>query len=158
MNGTPMISHSGEVSGFLASNTVFPAKGMAVTVLSNEDGISLIGPLSRQISELLLSADTAKETTQVDAILEGLQHGRIDRAFFTSDANSYFTDTVLHDYASSLSPLGKLQGVTRTAEQLRGGMTHRSYRAQFETKTLLLNIYVMPDGKYEQFLVEDTLP
>ena len=53
--------------------------------------------------------------------------------------------------------LGKLLDVTKTNEQLRGGMTHRSYRAQYEKKTVLLNIYVMPDGRYEQFLVEETL-
>jgi len=47
--------------------------------------------------------------------------------------------------------------VTKTNEQLRGGMTHRSYRAQFEKKTVLLNVYLMPDGKYEQFLVEETI-
>jgi len=41
--------------------------------------------------------------------------------------------------------------------KLAGGMTHRSYRAQYEKKTVLLNIYVMPDGRYEQFLVEETL-
>ena len=44
-----------------------------------------------------------------------------------------------------------LQDVTKTNEQLRGGMTHHSYRAQYETKTVLLNVYVMPDGRYEQF-------
>jgi hypothetical protein len=49
-----------------------------------------------------------------------------------------------------------LQAVTKTNEQLRGGMTHRSYRAQFE-KTVLLNIYLMPGGKYEQFLVEEAI-
>src|SRR5580700_4231002 len=54
LNGTPMISHTGEVSGFLTSNAVFPAKGVAVVVCSNEDGISLIGPLARQIAEVLL--------------------------------------------------------------------------------------------------------
>ena len=42
-------------------------------------------------------------------------------------------------------------------EQLRGGMTHRNYRAKYEKKTVLLNVYVMPDGRYEQFLVEETL-
>jgi hypothetical protein len=34
-------------------------------------------------------------------------------------------------------------------------MTHRSYRAEFANKTLRLNIYLLPDGKYEQFLVEE---
>ena len=62
LNGMPMISHTGEVSGFLTSNAVFPAKGVAVVVCSNEDGISLIGPLARQIAELLLGGAPAKDT------------------------------------------------------------------------------------------------
>lgn len=157
MNGTPTISHGGEVSGFLASNTIFPTKGVSITVLSNEDGISFIGPLSRQIAELMLGPADDKQGGEVRTILEGLQHGHLDRELFTSNANSYFSDLVLHDFEASLTPLGRLQAVTKTGEQLRGGMTHLSYRAQFEKKAVLLNIYVMPDGKYEQFLVEETL-
>jgi CubicO group peptidase (beta-lactamase class C family) len=157
LNGTPMISHTGEVSGFLASNTVFPSKGVAIVVCSNEDGISLVAPLSRQIADLLLGGAPEKELTQVRGILDGLREGRVDRSLFTSDANSYFTDVVLKDFAASLGPLGKLEDITKTNQQLRGGMTHRSYRAQYEKKTVLLNVYVMPDGRYEQFLVEETL-
>jgi D-alanyl-D-alanine carboxypeptidase len=157
LNGTPMISHTGEVSGFLTSNAVFPAKGVAVVVCSNEDGISLVSPLARQIAGVLLGGASDKDITQVRGILEGLREGRVDRAMFTSDANSYFNDQVLKDFAASLGALGMLQDVTKTNEQLRGGMTHRSYRAQYETKTVLLNVYVMPDGRYEQFLVEETL-
>ncbi len=157
LNGTPMISHTGEVSGFLTSNAVFPAQGVAVVVCSNEDGISLVGPLARQIAGALLGGASEKEMTQVRGILEGLREGRIDRAIFSSDANSYFNDRVLKDFAASLGALGKLQDVTKSNEQLRGGMTHRSYRAQYEKKTVLLNVYVMPDGRYEQFLVEETL-
>ena len=44
--------------------------------------------------------------------------------------------------------------LSRIFENLRGGMKHRSYQAEFAEKTLSLNIYVMPEGKYEQFLVE----
>jgi D-alanyl-D-alanine carboxypeptidase len=157
LNGTPMVSHTGEVSGFLTSNAVFPTKGVAVVVCSNEDGISFVGPLARQIEELLLGTASAQELVEVRGILEGLQQGRLDRALFTPDANAYFNDAVLQDFAASLQALGKLQAVTKTNEQLRGGMTHRSYRAQFEKKTVLLNVYVMPDGKYEQFLVEEAL-
>jgi D-alanyl-D-alanine carboxypeptidase len=157
LNGTPMISHTGEVSGFLTSNAVFPAKGVAVIVCSNEDGISLVSPLSRQISELLLGGVSEQEITQVRGVLDGLREGRVDRALFTPDANSYFSDTVLKDFEASMASLGKLMNVTRTNEQQRGGMTHRSYRAQFAKKTVLLNVYVMPDGKYEQFLMEEAL-
>ena len=161
LDGTPMISHNGEVSGFLANNQVFPTKGVAIALCSNEDGISLLGPLSRKIAAIVLGTGSneasEQEIQQVRGILEGLQQGHIDRSMFTSNANSYFADTALHDYQNSLAPLGKLQTVTRSNEQLRGGMTHRSYRAAFEKKTVLLNIYVMPDGKYEQFLVLDTI-
>ncbi len=55
-HGTPQIMHSGEVSGFLAMNRVYPAKGIAVTVLSNEDGVNLIGPLSEQLALMMLAA------------------------------------------------------------------------------------------------------
>ena len=157
MDGTPTISHSGEVSGFLAVNTLFPSKGVAIVVCSNEDGISLIGPVSRQIAQTILASASDKDLDTVEAILNGLQQGRVDRALFTANANAYFTEPALKDFAASLAPLGKLENVTKTGEQLRGGMTHRSYRAQFEKKTVLLNIYVMPDGKYEQFMVEETL-
>jgi D-alanyl-D-alanine carboxypeptidase len=161
-NGIPMIYHGGEVSGFLALNTVYPTRDSAVVVLTNEDGISLIGPLSRQIAGALFSperppAAPPAETQQVRAILEGLRKGKLDRAQFTANANFYFTETALRDCKSSLAGLGKLKSVTRTAESLRGGMIHRSYRAEFQKKTVLLNVYVMPDGKYEQFLVMDQL-
>jgi len=160
LHGTPMISHSGEVSGFLAVNGVFPSKDVGVIVLSNEDGVNLIGPLSQNIALLMIEphpASSAKEDQEVRTILEGLQQARLDRAEFTSNANSYFNDLALNDYRTSLAPLGKLQVLTRQSEQLRGGMTHLSYRAQFERKSVLLNIYRTPDGKFEQFLVEEQL-
>lgn len=158
--GIPMVSHGGEVSGFLASNSVFPSKSVGIVILTNEDGLNLIGPLSQQIAALLLQPPNAaaeKQDRQVRAILEGLQQGRIDRSLFTANANSYFTEAALRDYKDSLAPLGKLELLTRVSEQLRGGMTHLSYRAHFEKNTVVLNIYVLPDGKFEQFLVEEQL-
>jgi hypothetical protein len=49
-----------------------------------------------------------------------------------------------------------LKVLTRQSEQLRGGMTHLSYRARFEHDTVALNIYLLPDGKFEQFMIEET--
>jgi D-alanyl-D-alanine carboxypeptidase len=161
LRGMPTIYHGGEVSGFLALNTLFPTRDGAVILLSNEDGVSLIGPLSQRISELFFLPEqppaSPKELQQVRSILEGLQKGRIDRGLFTDNANFYFNAAALRDYQSSLTPLGKLKSVTRTNQSLRGGMIHRTYHAEFEKKTVLLNIYVMPNGKYEQFLVEEQL-
>jgi len=159
LDGVPEFSHGGEVSGFLAKNLVFPSKGAAVVVLSNEDGISLSSPLANQIARLVFAAGpmpaALPEIQRVREVLEGLQEGRIERALFTSNANSYFDDVALEDYKTSLSPLGKLISVTKRSEELRGGMTHRTYDAQFEKKTLILNIYVTPAGRFEQLLAED---
>ncbi len=157
-HGTPMISHSGEVSGFLAANSIFPGKDAGVVVLSNEDGVNLIGPMTQEIASLLIDPpDSAakREDAEVRAILEQLQEGGIDPARFTPNAISYFSKEALDDYRNSLAPLGKLEVLTRQSQQLRGGMTHLSYRAHFEKNTVVLNIYIMPDGKFEQFLVEE---
>jgi len=40
-NRIPLISHSGEVSGFISYNGVYPTRNGAVVVLTNEDGINL---------------------------------------------------------------------------------------------------------------------
>jgi CubicO group peptidase (beta-lactamase class C family) len=157
-NRIPTISHSGEVSGFLASNTIYPTRNAAIVVLTNEDGIDLVGPLTAQIATILflppeLPAASERDTAQVKSILEALAKGSINRALFTANANSYFSAQALGDIRQSLAPLGKLQSVTRTSESQRGGMTHRGYHAAFAKKTVSLNIYVMPDGKYEQFLI-----
>lgn len=158
LNGIPMISHSGEVSGFLALNAVFPSKNSGVAVLSNEDGVNLIGPLSRSIGALLVvppAMASERVDRQVRGFLENLQAGQVDRSLLTADASSYFSDVALKDYRQSLAPLGKLQLLTRENEQLRGGMTHLTYRAHFAGNSVMLNIYLLADGKFEQFMVEE---
>jgi D-alanyl-D-alanine carboxypeptidase len=158
-NRIPLISHSGEVSGFISYNGVYPTRNGAVVVLTNEDGINLIGPISSQVATIAFQpeepAADPKITGQVKTMLEAFRGGKIDRSLFTANANSYFTAAALRDIRSSLAGLGKLKSVTRTSEGLRGGMTHRGYRATYAKKSMSLNIYVMPDGKYEQFMIEE---
>ena len=91
------------------------------------------------------------------AVLEGLRQGKIQLDQFTENARSYFTAEALRDIRTSLAPLGALKSVSRSSESLRGGMTHRSYRAEFAKKTVRLNVYIMPDGKFEQFMVMESL-
>ena len=158
--GVDLITHGGEVSGFLASNTVIPSRNGAVIVLSNQDCVSVTEPLARQILTLAFALEETPAERQVQAvrgILEGLAAGQIDRNLFTDNANSYFTETALKDCKASLGRLGKLESVTFVSENQRGGMTHRSYRAQFGKKTVNLNIYVTSGGKYEQFLMTEQI-
>jgi D-alanyl-D-alanine carboxypeptidase len=160
-HGMPMLSHGGEVSGFLALDEKFPTRGGAIVVLSNEDGISITGPVADKLARLVFlpsqPEETAADTARVRGVLEGLQRGTIDAGQFTANARSYFTAEALRDIRKSLAELGPLKSVTRTNETLRGGMTHRSYRAEFARKTVGLNVYVVADGKFEQFMVVETL-
>jgi len=160
-HGIPMLSHGGEVSGFLALDEMFPTRNGAIIVLSNEDGISITGPVADQLAQLVFLPNQPEEspadTARVRAVLEGLRQGKIQPDQFTENARSYFTPEALRDIRTSLANLGPLKSVTRSAEQLRGGMTHRSYRAEFAKKTVRLNVYVAADGKFEQFMVVESL-
>ncbi len=154
--GHRMIEHGGEVSGFTAENIVFPDDHAAVIVLTNQDAVSASAQIARKIAPLLLAGDTtviAEKAARARKIFEQLQQGKIDRSLFTDNANSYFDQQALQDFATSLGPLGTPQDFQQTAEQLRGGMTHRAYRAKFADKVLSISTYEMPDGKIEQFLV-----
>jgi hypothetical protein len=154
--GRLMVEHNGEVSGFTAENMVFPDDSAAVVVLTNQDAAPASGTIARQITQLLFSTDDAlaqSTTAKARTIFEGLQQGKIDRALFTSNANAYFSDIALKDFASSLSPLGTPTGFVQTSQSKRGGMTLRVYRATFPGRTLRVWTYETSDGKLEQYQV-----
>jgi D-alanyl-D-alanine carboxypeptidase len=154
--GHRVVSHSGEVSGFTAQNLVFPDDHAAVVVLTNQDAARAAGAIAQGISGLLFTsedADTRARVAQALQIFEGLQKGTIDRALFTDDANFYFNEQALKDFASSLAPLGAPRSFTQTAQSLRGGMLLRSFRAVFPDRTLRVWTFQMPDGKLEQYQV-----
>jgi CubicO group peptidase (beta-lactamase class C family) len=149
------VAHGGEVSGFVSQNTVFPDDHMAIVVLTNQDAIGAASQIADGIAEKLFSAQTSaeKETDIAKRVFGGLQQGKIDRALFTSNCNAYFNDTALHDYASSLGPLGNVKAFELTQESLRGGMIHRAYRVKLDSGLVNINSFWMPDGKIEQFIV-----
>lgn len=153
-NGHRVLTHGGEVSGFTATSTIFPDDRIAIVVLTNQDAAEASGLITRGIAEKLLqSAADPKEDALVTQVLKDLAQGKVERSLFTANANAYFNEQALQDYASSLSPLGALQTVTQKSTGLRGGMTYRDYSAQYEKKALTISIYELPDGKIEQFLI-----
>lgn len=154
--GHRALSHGGEVSGFTAENMVFPDERVAVAVLTNQDAADASRDIARGIAPLLLVSDdpqTPAKLEQARKIFEGLQHGTIDRSLFTDNANFYFSEQALKDFASGLGPLGTPQEFTQTREALRGGMKLRVYEIKFPGKTLQAWTYEMPDGKLEQYQV-----
>ena len=156
VDGRRQIAHGGEVSGFTARNEVYPDERVAVAVLTNLDATSASEQIAGRITPLLFATtDPATQAAldQARAIFAGLQKGKIDRTLFTSNANAYFSDQAVADFASSLGPLGTPSEFTQTRQSLRGGMTLRSYRLKFPQKTLRLWTFTMPDGKLEQLQV-----
>ncbi|HWZ84777.1 MAG TPA: serine hydrolase domain-containing protein, partial [Thermoanaerobaculia bacterium] len=152
--GRRTLEHGGEVSGFTAENVVFPDDNAAITVLVNQDAIGTGGVIAHKIADLLFAGDGASAAAaRARRIFEGLQHGSLDRTLFTSNANSYFSDQVVQDFASGLAPLGAPKEVTARRGSERGGMTFRLFDVRFAGRTLSIWERDMPDGKIEQFQV-----
>ena len=152
--GQRAIEHGGEVSGFTAHNLVFPDARIAVVVLVNEDSVDASGDIARKIAALLFrEVDAGKQEDQSREIFATLQRGKINRALFTDNCNSYFSEQALKDFASSLGPLGSPTEFTQTYKQDRGGMTFRLFEVHFPQKTVEVWERIMPDGKIEQYQV-----
>jgi len=155
-DGRRSLAHSGEVSGFTAQNVVFPDDHSAIIVLTNQDAVNASGEIARGIAPLLFAtadAATPQKLAQAQKIFDGLQHGRIDRSLFTANANFYFSDAALKDFATGLAPLGSPEEFSQTGQELRGGMILRRYRVKVGQKTLRAWTFEMPDGKLEQYQI-----
>jgi len=156
VDGRRLVSHSGEISGFTARNDVYPDERAAVVVLVNLDATEATTDIAKKIGNSLFATSDGgpnQAVEQAKRIFEGLRLGKLDRALFTSNANAYFSEQAVKDFAASLGPLGKLQEFTQKSRSLRGGMTLRRLTAKFAKKTLGVTTLEMPDGKLEQFMV-----
>ncbi len=161
-NGHIVLEHSGEVSGFVSENAVYPDDHAAITVLTNEDASEAAAGIARQIAPLVLGTPASASVHQADlplaqakTIFTDLQEGKLDRSLFTSNCNAYFSEQAIGDFASSLKPLGLPTSFVQAAEELRGGMAFQVFRVGFSdpNKKLVVTTYTMPDGKLEQYLV-----
>jgi Beta-lactamase class C and other penicillin binding proteins len=154
--GHRAISHGGEVSGFTATNTIFPDDRAAVVVLTNQDAASASGAIAGGIGPLLFATNdpaTPVKLEQAKKIFADLQQGKIDRSLFTDNANFYFSEAALQDFQAGLGPLGTPQSFTQANQGLRGGMILRVYIIRFPQRVLRAWTYEMPDGKLEQYQI-----
>ncbi len=156
--GRTFYEHSGEVSGFVSENVVFPDDKAAIVVLTNQDAARAASIIGRGLAPIVLGVDTqapSEAEKQALEIFVGLQQGKIDRALFTPNCNAYFSQQALDDFQSSLSPLGTPSAMKKTTEELRGGMTFRIFSVEFSDSKQHLQVttYTMPDGTLEQYLV-----
>jgi hypothetical protein len=154
--GHRAISHGGEVSGFTATNTIFPDDRAAIVVLTNQDAASASGAIAGGIGQLLFATNdpaTPAKLEQAKKIFADLQQGKIDRSLFTDNANFYFSEEALKDFQAGLGPLGTPLSFIQTSQGLRGGMMLRVYIIRFPQRVLRAWTYEMPDGKLEQYQI-----
>ncbi len=153
-DGRRVLSHGGEVSGFCAENRVFPDDRVAIVVFVNQISTDTAAEIAQKITPLLLTrveTGGAQRLQQAREIFTGLQQGRIDRALFTDNCNSYFSEQAIRDFASSLGPLGTPEDFSELGHDSRGGMTGRTFRVKFARRDLIIRTYEIPDGKWEQY-------
>lgn len=158
-NGRRLISHGGAVSGYLTANQNYPDDRAAIVVFVNvypgaagPDG-QIAGGIARVLFESA-NADNTKVVEQARRIFIELQQGKVDRSVFSANANDYFSEQVVADFATSLGPLGAPTEFAQTSQSLRGGMTIRSFEIRCGNRKLSLSTQTWPDGKIEQFIVE----
>jgi CubicO group peptidase (beta-lactamase class C family) len=147
------IEHSGEVSGFVSDNVVLVDDGAAVAVLTNQDAVGAASEIANLALPVVAGYPLTGTEKQALAIYRGLQQGRIDRSLLSPNLNDYFTAQAVADFQSSLAPLGEPLIFRQTNQELRGGMTFRSFEIVYPGKRLRLTTYTYPDGKLEQYLV-----
>ncbi len=154
-DGHNFIEHSGEVSGFVSENIVFPDDHAAIVVLTNE--------MATHAARLIADQDHAhgiwasqrqpqpgrRRRRSLSSM--ALADGHIDRSLFTNYCNAYFNQQTVEDFASSLKPLGPPLSFKETKQEARGGMMFRIFTVTFPDRDLKVTTYQMPDGKLEQY-------
>ncbi len=158
-NERRLIAHGGAVSGYLTSNRIYPDERAAIVVFVNiyPGAAGPTGRIANGIARVLFDAadtDATKVVEEARRIFTDLQQGKVDRAIFTANANDYFSEQVVADFAASLGPLGAPTDFAQTSQSLRGGMTTRSFEIRCGGRKLSLSTQTWPDGKTEQFMVE----
>ncbi len=152
LDGRRDISHSGEVTGFVADNEVLVDDGVAVAALTNhmEGGA---GGIARLTASMLAGQKRSAAEEETLAMYRSLQNGELDRSKLAPNLDAYFDARTIADFRDSLGPLGEPLTFHQDDMSLRGGMTFRAFKVVYPTRTLTLTTYTYPDGKLEQFLV-----
>ncbi len=156
-----VVAHSGEAVGFLTQNIVYPDAKVAVVVLTNTWSSDAYRTIASGIAKTVLPAPPADAAdiaalAGAKTLLDQLIADRPDRTRLTDNAAYYFTNRVIADYRTSLSPLGRPTGFVQTGTSaLRGGFVGRSYRVSFGDRAVAISTFTEPgaNGRFEQFLI-----
>jgi len=149
--GRTRIGHDGAGSGFLSAHRIWPDEKIAIIAVTNNDWATP-DDLVNRIAFIVLPPNAAEARAR--AVFSQFQQGSVDRALFTDNGNSLLTAQALSDLGASLGPLGAPLLIELERESNRGGMVTRIWKILCRSKRLLVIERGYPDGKLEQFLVE----
>lgn len=147
-DGHRVVSHGGQVQGFLGENRTYPDHGLAITVLTNTDAGTGCVAIADRVAFLLLPR-TGPASIVVE-VFDALRAGRPEERHLTSAARRLFTPPLLAEFSNSLNPLGPVRAIRLTDEVARGGMAHRQYAVTFADGRLVLRVAVLPDGRLDE--------
>ena len=157
-DGHKFFEHSGEETGFVAENIVFPDDHDAVVVLTNQDASRAARIIAQQVARIAFGINPAspsdKHAALVLSMLDDLSHGHVDMARLNANAQSYFSPAVVMDYRDSLAPLGPPLSVHERLHEDRGGMVFRIWTISYPARDVTVTTYELPDGRLGQFLIE----
>jgi CubicO group peptidase (beta-lactamase class C family) len=156
--GHRFVAHTGEETGFVTANIVYPDDHAAIVVLTNQDASRAAGIIARQIAPIAFGIPSvvpkAPDLAQVLAMLGDLAHGKVDTDRLNANAQSYFTPQATADYKASLAALGPPLAARERSHEDRGGMVFHVYEVTYPGRSVTVTTYVEPDGKLDQFLIE----
>jgi len=150
-DGRRMLSHGGEGAGYLSENRIYPDDKAAVVVLTNSLAGSPQDMIADRLAEIVLPPDPVD--ARMRALFIALQHGKADRTAFTANLDAWLDPKAAAEFARTLGPLGAPDLFHRTGVFDRGGMKGYAYKVVAGGKPLGLSIFILPNGKVEQFLV-----
>jgi CubicO group peptidase (beta-lactamase class C family) len=157
MGGHRTIEHSGEETGFVTENIVFPDDRAAIIVLTNQDASRAASVIAREIAPIAFGIPPVlpkqPDVARVLTMLNDLAQGHVDTDRLNANAQSYFTPAVAADYKNSLAPLGPPLSARERQHEDRGGMVFHLYDVTYAARNVMVTTYQLPDGKLDQFLI-----
>ena len=153
-NEMRVIGHSGEISGFVSNDIIYPENRFAVAVLTNIDANSAAESISDKLSKLLLNKVSSDDSAHIEVakgIFKQLQQGKIDRSLFSENGNAYFSKKALEETGRHLTQFGAVKSFELTGTSTRGGMITRRYTVSMAKKTVKIVTRTLSSGAIEQY-------
>jgi CubicO group peptidase (beta-lactamase class C family) len=159
MGGATVLSHTGALSGFVASNAFVPSTRSGVVLLTSVDFASL-GDLPDAILAKLLPRPAGLPAIAgppaieaASALLEELRRGSVDREALGEEYGIYLTPERVRAAAASLQALGEVSGLELVSLRERGEMEVASFRLSIGATPAQAILYRSRDGKIQEFLI-----